>query len=270
MTSPRGGTIIGLLVALSFVVMLLVERRLPGKALPKVRFWATKGLLFFLLSAAANRALSGIIAALLGTWSLLHLAWLGVVPGAVIASLAADLMSYGLHRTMHRVPFIWRWAHQMHHSAERMDVAGMAYTHPLETLFTIIAAVLAGALLGLTHEAAALAGLVCFAASIVQHMNIATPRWLGYFVSRPEAHGLHHARGIHAYNYAVFSIWDIAFGTFRNPPRGEFPLAYGFWDGASAKLGAMLLGRDVSETTALPIDGRDVPASGTPRSVEAA
>ena len=62
---------------------------------------------------------------------------------------------------------------------------------------------------------------------------------------RPEAHGLHHERGIHAYNYASFPVWDMLFGTFRNPE--DFPEHYGFWQGASSKLGAMLIGRDVAE-----------------------
>ena len=55
---------------------------------------------------------------------------------------------------------------------------------------------------------------------------------------------VHHARGIHAYNYGNFPLWDVLFGTFRNP--ATFPQEAGFWDGASARVGAMLLGRDVS------------------------
>ena len=40
----------------------------------------------------------------------------------------------------------------------------------------------------------------------------------------------------------------MLFGTYRNP--AGFPEAYGFWDGASAKMGAMLVGRDVAAPTA--------------------
>lgn len=45
-------------------------------------------------------------------------------------------------------------------------------------------------------------------------------------------------------DYANFPGWDMLFGTFRNP--ATFPERYGFWDGASVKMGAMLIGRDVS------------------------
>src|SRR5262249_6137298 len=94
-------------------------------------------------------------------------------------------------------------------------------------------------------DGAALAGFLSYSAAIVQHMNIRTPRWLGYIISRPEQHGLHHQRDVHAYNYATFVLWDMLFGTFRNPD--DFPETYGFWDGASAKVGSMLIGRDIGD-----------------------
>jgi sterol desaturase/sphingolipid hydroxylase (fatty acid hydroxylase superfamily) len=162
-----------------------------------------------------------------------------------VGALASDLIAYWLHRGMHRVPWLWRWTHQMHHSAERMDLAGMSYAHPFDTLIVFSATGLVTALLGLTPDAAALAGFLGYMSAVVQHMNIRTPRWIGHIIMRPEAHGLHHERGVHAYNYASFPIWDIAFGTFRNPE--SFPEHYGFWPGASAQLGPMLLGRDVGE-----------------------
>jgi sterol desaturase/sphingolipid hydroxylase (fatty acid hydroxylase superfamily) len=57
---------------------------------------------------------------------------------------------------------------------------------------------------------------------------------------------VHHARGVHAYNYANFPLWDLAFGTFRNP--ASFMEQAGFREGASAELGAMLMGRDISRS----------------------
>ena len=35
---------------------------------------------------------------------------------------------------MHNVPFLWRWFHQMHHSAERLDIPGAVYFHPFDML----------------------------------------------------------------------------------------------------------------------------------------
>jgi len=94
-------------------------------------------------------------------------------------------------------------------------------------------------------RAAALGGYLGFFYAMFQHLNIRTPRWLGYLIQRPEAHSVHHGRGIHAYNYGNFPLQDLLLGTFRNP-KGFTPEA-GFWDGASAQVGAMLLGRDVGQ-----------------------
>jgi sterol desaturase/sphingolipid hydroxylase (fatty acid hydroxylase superfamily) len=240
--------LLGLTPIVVFALMLVVERLFPAQPLPKVRGWVLKGWIFFVFTGVVNSVLPALIAALLGDKTLLHLGGLGVVPGALLGYVVADFFGYWSHRAMHTVPRLWRWTHQMHHSAERMDLAGLAYTHPFDTLLTFGLTGLATALLGLSPEAAAMAGMLGFAAAVAQHMNIRTPHWLGWLVMRPEQHGLHHARGVHAYNYANVPFWDMLFGTYRNP--SAFPTTYGFWDGASARVGSMLLGRDVSERAA--------------------
>ena len=80
--------------------------------------------------------------------------------------------------------------------------------------------------------------------SIFQHANIKTPQWLGYFIQRPESHTVHHAKGIHKYNYSDLPIFDIVFGTFDNPQ--EYVHETGFYNGASNRIGAMLMFKDVS------------------------
>lgn len=61
---------------------------------------------------------------------------------------------------------------------------------------------------------------------------------------RPKKLASHHGRGRHRGNYADLPVIDMLFGTFENP-RG-FHGRTGFYDGASARLGDLLLGRDVS------------------------
>lgn len=237
--------ILNALIPAIFFSLLVAERLFPARPLPKVRFWVLKGILFFVLTGLVNALLPVAIAQTFGGRSLLHLGWMGTIPGAIAGFLAADFVGYWVHRTMHRHPRLWRWTHQMHHSAERMDVAGLAYSHPLDILLAFGLPGVATQLLGFSPEAAALAGFLGFATAVFQHMNIRTPHVLGWVLMRPEAHGLHHERGIHAYNYANVPLWDVVFGTYRNP--ATFPEAYGFWDGASSRFGAMLIGRDVGE-----------------------
>jgi hypothetical protein len=67
---------------------------------------------------------------------------------------------------------------------------------------------------------------------------------MGYFIQRPEAHCVHHRLGFHYHNFADLSVWDMLFGTFRNPR--EFHGGYGFGAGADRKMGAMLAFDDVN------------------------
>ncbi len=71
--------------------------------------------------------------------------------------------------------------------------------------------------LGLDPVAAAATGYIAAFYGYFQHMNIRTPRWLGFIIQRPEAHCVHHQRDVHAYNYGDLPVWDMLFGTFRNP-----------------------------------------------------
>jgi sterol desaturase/sphingolipid hydroxylase (fatty acid hydroxylase superfamily) len=238
-------SVVGIAIPVSFIVVLVLERLFPGRPLPKVKGWLLKGLLFFSFTAAVNAVVPALVAKVLGGHTPLHLAGLGTVLGGIVGFLAADFVGYWIHRTMHRVPWLWRWTHQMHHSAERMDLAGMSYAHPFDTAIVFTSTGFAAALLGLSPAAGALAGLLGYATAVFQHANVRMPRWFGYILMRPAQHGLHHARGVHSYNFGNFALWDILFGTFRNP--ADFPEQYGFWDGASSKMGAMLIGRDVSE-----------------------
>jgi sterol desaturase/sphingolipid hydroxylase (fatty acid hydroxylase superfamily) len=97
-------------------------------------------------------------------------------------------------------------------------------------------------ILGVSPEAAALAGTFGFFCASFTHANIRTPRWLGYFVQRPESHSIHHERGVHAGNYADVPIVDLLFGTFKNP--AERVAEIGFYEGSARRVGRMLLALD--------------------------
>jgi len=56
---------------------------------------------------------------------------------------------------------------------------------------------------------------------------VKTPKWVGYFIQRPEEHILHHQRGVHAGNYSDWPFWDKLFGTYRAPLDEVLPVGYG-------------------------------------------
>src|SRR5689334_7661995 len=101
-------TIVSVLIPLLFVLMLATERLVPARPLPVVRRWWLKGIVFFVLALAFNAVIPMVLAGWVGTRSLLHLSVLGTVGGAVVAVLVGDLVNYWVHRTLHRVPALWR------------------------------------------------------------------------------------------------------------------------------------------------------------------
>ncbi|HUQ03537.1 MAG TPA: sterol desaturase family protein [Kofleriaceae bacterium] len=235
--------IINLAIPVLFVLALVVERLFPARELPRVRGWLLKGTIFFLLTGVVNAILPLVLATVIGPHIPWSIASLGIVGGALVGLVVGDFVAYWVHRGLHRNNTVWRWTHQMHHSAERMDIAGFAYFHPFDMFIQVGGAALAAILVGASAEAAMIAGFASFLMAVVQHLNVKTPVWLGYVIQRPESHSVHHGRGIHAYNYGNLALWDLVFGTFRNPR--EFNAETGFWQGASSKIGAMLVGRDV-------------------------
>ena len=157
-----------------------------------------------------------------------------------------EFAHYWYHRGVHRFDWTWRAAHQMHHSAEAIDAFSANYLHPIDLfMFTTWGSLIFFPLLGLNLEAGLIAGVWLGFNAMFQHANIRTPRWLGYFIQRPESHVVHHERGRHRYNYANLPLWDMAFGTFRNPESVDQVQA-GFYTGASSRISDMLLFKDVS------------------------
>jgi sterol desaturase/sphingolipid hydroxylase (fatty acid hydroxylase superfamily) len=240
----------------SYLSFIVYEALRPARRdLPKVAWWRLKGLLFFIMTGVISSVLPFTWQAFVDKHALLHLSGLGVVGGAAVGYALFQLVAYWWHRLEHTSSFIWRWFHQMHHSAERVDIWGVALFHPFDVAaFAFLSSMVYSLVLGLAPGAVALAGAYGLFAAILQHANIRTPRWLGVIIQRPEAHGIHHQRGVHGYNYADLPLWDIVFGTFRNP--AVWREQGGFYDGASKRIGAMLLGRDISTPESNPMASR--------------
>lgn len=71
------------------------------------------------------------------------------------------------------------------------------------------------------------------------HMNVKTPRWVGYIIFRPEQHSCHHAGD--ECNFGVIPLWDWLFGTFENP--ADHPEQIGFRPETDKGFWAHLMGR---------------------------
>lgn len=240
--------VLNFLFPLTFVAFVVLERLVPTRPQPRLRGWLVKGFVFFALGGVVNFAVPAVVAALLGGHGLLAFDRVPLAFGVIATFVIGDFLGYWRHRLMHRQPLLWR-LHQLHHSAERVDVAGSVFSHPLDLALGTAIGSCVGVLLGVAPLAAGFAAYASFALGAFLHLPVSTPRWLGHVIHRPENHALHHARGLHADNYGLLSIWDRLFGTFQNPTA--FVDAAGFWDGASRQTAALLVGRDVASRAQL-------------------
>ena len=133
--------IFGLLVPVTYLVMLGIEALFPARAFPPIRYWRLKGFCFL--------TVQGLLATLtplvipehwLAAHRLIDLESLGGVGGAVLGYVVVSLVSYVWHRSAHTFAPMWRLFHQIHHSPQRMDMSGAALFHPLETIVFFVMA----------------------------------------------------------------------------------------------------------------------------------
>jgi sterol desaturase/sphingolipid hydroxylase (fatty acid hydroxylase superfamily) len=235
-----------LLTPVTYLAMLVVEQVWPARNFPPRAGWQWVGAVFLVLTLTIGTVLPLYLPL---DWMAEH-RWfdgtkLGVVGGVIVGFVVLEAIVYGWHRMNHTLSPLWRAFHQLHHSPLRVDIPGALLFHPTEIVFyTLMPLALNVIVLGLDPLAAAIAGYVFTFYSFFQHWNVHTPQWLGYIIQRPESHCVHHRKGSHYYNFADLPLWDIVFGTFKNPPRymGEC----GFEGGADVRVGAILAFKDVN------------------------
>jgi sterol desaturase/sphingolipid hydroxylase (fatty acid hydroxylase superfamily) len=228
-----------------YAFLMIWEALFPARKLPKIQGWHFRGISMFLIYMYLSSYLPLLWDKYLAPFQLLDLSGLNTFYGALTGLLIYELGMWMWHWSMHRSDLLWKMFHQMHHSAERLDTYGAFYFSPMDILgWTFLGSVCFTLVVGLSPAAVTATLLITTFFSIFQHANIKTPQWLGYIIQRPESHNVHHAKGIHAYNYSDLPLYDIIFGTFRNPKHFEHET--GFYDGASARIRDMVLFKDIT------------------------
>jgi len=216
-------------VMLSTVVFMAVAERIwPARQFPSVRGWVWIGIGVMVLFFTVANIWSLVVPR---TWlrdrRLLNGEPWGVAGGIAVWYVFNTFVTYWYHRFQHQFSFSWRMLHQLHHGVPRIDIPGALVAHPLDVIVSTTLSIFVTAfLLGLDPRAVAIVSVLQFFMALFVHWNVRTPKWVGYFIQRPEEHVLHHQRGVHAGNYSDWPLWDKVFGTYRQPVEGPVQIGY--------------------------------------------
>ena len=175
---------------------------------------------WLLASLAATAALALRPAGLLaqGGWPV----WIEIVIGIVVLDFSVGYLS---HRTMHMWPAMWRF-HQIHHSDPFVDVTTTYRTHPVETVWRFLFAIVPVWILGIPAQAVVIQRLLQATNGIIEHADIRLwpplDRILSLFWVTPNVHKIHHSRDVSETNsnYAnLLTIYDRVLGTYTPSDR---------------------------------------------------
>lgn len=133
-----------------------------------------------------------------------------------------DFLDYVYHRTMHRVPALWRY-HLVHHTETHVDVSTTLREHPGETLLRNCFQIFTVLVFGFPFAILILRQIIQTFTNIFSHtrfrLSSRTGRLVGWFLITPNLHHIHHHRALPYTdsNFGdTFSIWDRLFGTFAS------------------------------------------------------
>jgi len=246
MDSADHGSAMNILIIFGIAVgCILAERLWPAMKLPRVNAWWGRVILINSIQLGITVLAGQTWNRWLNHWSLLHFRdefsdWVS----AIIIYVFSTFVYYWWHRYRHESQFLWRALHQIHHSARRLEILTSFYKHPVEIwINSLLSSVIVYPLFGGSIRAAAYYTVLIAVGEFFYHWNINTPSWLGYLFQRPESHRVHHQFRHHTNNFADIPIWDILFGTFKNPKKFKRRCGYESW--REDRFEDMLVFRDV-------------------------
>jgi sterol desaturase/sphingolipid hydroxylase (fatty acid hydroxylase superfamily) len=232
------------LMGVSTVAFLVLERVRPGRELPHSQGWYLRAVLINLVQFAVTLATARLWIKIFGAHSLIHVShWGTPLEQGLVAWFIGTFAFYWWHRLRHANGW-WLAFHQVHHSPSRIEVMTSFYKHPIEILCdAALSAVVLYSLLGCSLLGGFWYNFFAGTGEYFYHANVRTPSWLRHLIQTPELHSIHHQLDVHKFNYSDLPIWDRLFGTYKDTTA--FVERCGFPEGAEARLVDMLAFKDV-------------------------
>jgi len=234
-------TIIAAMMALGALLevavpMFIARRGRDGRRNANLGLTAVGLLLnWCLTSVAAVAALSLRPAGLMSQLTVPF--WAQVALGIVVLDFSVGYLS---HRTLHMLPTMWRF-HRIHHNDTFVDITTTYRTHPVETGWRFLFAIVPVWIVGIPAQAVLVHRLLQVINGILEHANIRLWAPVDRLVSlvwvTPNVHKMHHSRELAETNsnYGnVLSIYDRLLGTFT-PAHRAASVIYGLDDDRGAE-----------------------------------
>lgn len=149
---------------------------------------------------------------------------IGYWPSFILSLLLLDVLIYGQHVMMHKVPLLWR-LHRMHHTELGLDVTTAVRFHPIEIIVSMLIKMAFVYLMGIPVAALIIFEILLNGLALFNHSNIKLASWiekpLRKLIITPEIHWIHHSEKPNETNsnYGFnLVIWDKIFGTYIDKP----------------------------------------------------
>jgi sterol desaturase/sphingolipid hydroxylase (fatty acid hydroxylase superfamily) len=163
-----------------------------------------------------------------------------IAAGVILLDFSAG---YVAHWALHMIPAMWRF-HRIHHSDDFVDVTTTYRTHPVETVWRFLFAMVPVWTLGIPTEAVVIHRLLGATNGIFEHSNVRLwaplDRLLSFVWVTPNVHKIHHSRvpGETNSNYGnVLTLYDRLFGTYTPSDRAA-SVVYGLDDADPSRIAA--------------------------------
>jgi sterol desaturase/sphingolipid hydroxylase (fatty acid hydroxylase superfamily) len=198
-----------------------VARRRLGSLPARVPLIAFNLLLMWVGGGAAMWYFAGSFPLTFPGWG----RWLGELVWLLVVD---DLVFYGVHRSLHEVPWLYRRIHKRHHEAFAPVPIEYLFVHPAEWMLGTLG--LGLGVLGLLAAFGSVSAWSIWSWQLVRvgheleiHSGLAL--WRLPFFAPMSHHDLHHARP-NSGNYAsMFTFWDRVLGTRAQADEPRRPRA---------------------------------------------
>lgn len=132
-----------------------------------------------------------------------------------------DLVSFLVHRGLHRYDVLWN-IHKVHHSSLELDGLATTRTHMAENMLRFVPSQALLFLIGMPVSVVATAVAIAAIYGVSNHSNLGIDlRWIEAIFVTPRLHRRHHVPSTTMNNYGgILTIWDRVAGTLVRTDTG--------------------------------------------------